>query len=419
MSLHIHKHYSTGLIFSSFLLFPVARSVELPVLIMAISGMVLAYKLGKDLFRLPAVKVFSLLAACIWIPMLVSLPDSYRFEDTGGAVLAFARLYLAGLFVIWALQDSERLTLLVKLLAGLTAFWVADALFQAAVGHDLFGYAQIPSRLNGVFGEHHWRLGVALPVLAPFLILSLRRRPVLMIVALLCSGAVVLMAGSRGGWVSYAVVCAALILMEVQTRKIAPWKTAAFAVLLLVLGAFLALQNSGTRARLDQSLLLFSGDEAKIDQALSSRLTLWKDAIAMIEAHPVNGVGVRTFRFAYPDFAMRGDPFIQPEPDQETGKVTGASYAHQLVLEVTTEAGLVGLAGLAVFYFLLVKCWQQAEAEQKVQSWPFALAALAWLFPFNTHSSFYSAQWSVLVWLVIAMFCAAVVAPRGSAGGAS
>src|ERR1700690_3530933 len=123
MSLHISKHYSTGLIFSCFVLFPVARSVELPVLIMAISGMVLAYKLGKDFFRTPAVKVFTLLAACIWIPMLLSLPDSYSFKDTGGAVLAFARLYFAGVFVIWALQAAERTTLLVKLLAGLTAFW--------------------------------------------------------------------------------------------------------------------------------------------------------------------------------------------------------------------------------------------------------------------------------------------------------
>jgi O-antigen ligase len=409
MSLPIKPRYSSWLIFLCFLLFPFKRSVELPVVIMAIGGMVLTYRQGKEFLGLPAIRAFSLLTACIWIPMLLSLPDSYSFKDTGGAVLAFVRLYFAGLFVIWALKDAERVTLLAKLLAALTAFWVGDALIQAAVGHDLFGYAQIPSRLNGVFGERHWRLGVALPVLAPFLIISVRHRPGLMAFALLASGAVVLMAGSRGGWVSFAVVCAGLIWSEVRRRGISLWKTALFATLLVVLGGFLAWENPGTRARLDQSLLLFSGDEAKIDAALSYRWTLWKDAAGMIKAHSVNGVGVRAFSFAYPDFAMPGDPFIQAKLDEESGKVTGASYAHQMVLEVSTETGLIGLAGLAAFYFLLIRHWRQADAEQKSRSLPFALAALAWLFPLNTHSSFYSAQWSVLVWLVVAMLCATLL----------
>ena len=412
MSLIHHKHLATLLIFACFVLFPVARSVELPVLIMAVGGMVLAYKGGAGFFRMPAARDFSLLAACIWIPMLVSLPDSYSVKDTGGAVLAFARLYFAGLFAVWALQDGERVALLVRLLAGLAAFWAGDALFQVAVGHDLFGYAQVPSRLNGVFGERHWRLGVALPVLAPFLVLSLRRRTVLMILALLGCGAVVLMGGSRGGWVSYAVVCAALILVEVQRRKVALWKTLAFAALLLTLGAVLAFLHPGTRARLDQTLLLFSGDEAKMDKALSSRLTLWKDATDMLKAHPVNGVGVRAFSLAYPEFAKPGDPFIQPTLDEESGKRTGASYAHQLVLEVSTETGLIGLAGLLAFFALLLKRWWTAEAGQRLQALPFALAALAWLFPFNTHSSFYSAQWSVLVWLVVALLCGALATPQ-------
>jgi O-antigen ligase len=203
-----------------------------------------------------------------------------------------------------------------------------------------------------------------------------------------------------------------LILTEMQRRKIPLWKTAAFAALLALLGGFLAFENAGTRTRLDQTLLLFSGDEAKINQALSSRLTLWKDAIAMIKAHPVNGVGFGAFRFVYPYYAMPGDPFIQAKPDEETGKVTGASYAHQIVLEVTTETGLIGLAGLVAFYFLLIRCWKQAGPERRSQSLPFALAALAWLFPFNTHSSFYSAQWSVLVWLLVAMLCATLVSPQ-------
>jgi O-antigen ligase len=401
--------YFAWLIFSAFLLFPVKRSVELPVLIMMVWGATLLYQHGWAFFRQPAVKFFTLLFACIWLPMLLSLPDSYDLKASGSAVAGFIRLYLAGLFIIWALSDQKQAALLVKLLAWLTAFWVADALFQAAIGHDLFGYARVPERLNGVFGERHLKLGNALPVLAPFLILALRKNSALMLLAAALTGAVVILAGSRGGWASFGVVCAWLILSETRRRGMPLWKMGAIAALVALIGTVAAFNNPGAKQRLDQTMLLFSGNEAKIDQALSLRLTLWKDGFAMLRAHPVNGIGVSTFRFAYPEFAQPGDPFMQPHyTDEATGRPTGASYAHQMVLEVTTETGLIGLAGLGGFYFLFVRYWRLASPERRIHALPFAMGLLAWIFPFNTHPSFYSAQWSALIWLMIAMVCASL-----------
>ena len=407
MTLSLKPQYSTWLIFACFLLFPFKRSFELPVLIMAIAGLALTYQQGRELFQEPAVKLLTLLSACIWLPMLLSLPDSYDLRASGGGVLAFVRLYLSGLFIIWALNDQKQVTMLIKLLAGLTAFWVVDALFQMVTGHDFFGYAQVPSRLNGVFGEHHLKLGNALPVLSPFLILTLRGKPVLMIIAALLTGAVVIMAGSRGGWVSYGLVCLWLIFSETRRRGVPFWKMGAIVGLMVLAGGLATFANPGAKQRLNQTLLLFSGDEAKIDLALSYRWTLWKDAFAMIKAHPVNGVGVSAFRFAYPEFAGQGDIFMQSKNvDEESGRPTGAVYAHQMVLEVTSETGLIGLAGLMLFYGLMVRHWRQASSGQKALTLPFAMAALAWIFPLNTHPSFYSAQWSVMVWLVISMCCA-------------
>lgn len=400
------RHF-TWLIFFCFLLFPFKRSVELPILIMTIGGGVLAYQYGRSFFHAPAIKLFTLLFACIWLPMLLSVPDSYALEKSGSTALTFIRLYLSGLFIIWVMSDPKQASLLIKLLAGLTAFWVVDALFQAATGHDLFGYAQRPARLNGVFGEQSLRLGNALPVLAPFLILALRDRTVLMLLATVMSGAVVILAGSRGGWVSFGLVCVWLILSETQRRGIPLWKAGVVAALIGLVGTFAAFENPGARLRLDQTLPLFSGDEAKIDQALSSRWTLWKDAFAMIDAHPVNGVGVRAFRYAYPEFAQPDDPFLSI--NEASGRPTGAFYAHQIILEVTAETGLIGLAGLGLFYVLLVRSWRLANREQRICSLPFAMAALAWIFPFNTHPSFYTAQWSVLIWLIIALLCATLL----------
>lgn len=407
MTSFLKAQYFTWLIFSCFLLFPLKRSVEFPILIMTIGGGVLAYKYGRAFFREPAVRLFTLLFACIWLPILFSVPDSYDLNKSGGTSLAFIRLYLSGLFVIWALSTQNQAPLLVKLLAGLTAFWVVDALFQAATGHDFFGYAQLPARLNGVFGERQLRLGNALPVLAPFLLLALRHKPVLMLLAAALTGAVVILAGSRGGWVSFGLVCAWLLFSETRRRGVPLWKMGAVAALIGLAGTFAAFENPGAKQRLDQTLLLFSGDEAKIDQALSLRWTLWKDAFAMIDAHPVNGVGVRAFRYAYPEFAQPGDPFISV--DEKSGRPTGAFYAHQIALEVTTETGLIGLAGLGLFYTLLVRHWRSANPERRILALPFAMAALAWVFPFNTHPSFYTAQWSIMIWLVIAMLCATLL----------
>ena len=406
------QHF-TWLIFACFLLFPFRRSVELPLLIMAIGGIVLAYKYRNAFFHEPAIKLYTLLFACIWIPMLASLPDSYDLKTSGSTALSFLRLYLAGLFVIWALRNQSQLSLLFKLLAGLTAFWVVDALFQAVAGHNLFGYAPIQSRLNGVFGEKSLKLGNALPVLAPFLILALRGKPALMLLAALLTAAVVLLAGSRGGWVSFGLVCAWLILSEAQRRGAALWKLGVVAALIGAMGTIAAFEHPRAKQRLDQTLLLFSGDEAKIDLALSYRWTLWKDAFAMIEHHPVNGVGVRAFRYAYPEFAQPDDFFMQSgNADDESARPVGAFYAHQMVLEVTSETGLIGLVGLGLFYALLVRHWRLASGERRMLSLPIAMAALAWIFPLNTHPSFYSAQWSILVWLVVAMLCASLLPMR-------
>ena len=406
MSSAFKAHIPVALIFSCFVLFPFGRSVELPVLIMAVWGIVIVLRQRAKLTQMPAVRLFSLLALCIWIPMLLSLPDTYSVKKSTGTVLVFFRLYFAGLFVIWALQDEQRVKLLVKLLAGLAAFWIGDALFQAIVGHDLLGYARIPSRLNGVFGETDWSLGVALPVLAPFLLLALQHKPWLMAGAFVASTVVVLLAGSRGGWVGYAVVCGAILVSQISRHNIPFWKVVVAGLVVLVLGSVGVLNNRESM-RVDQTLLLFSGDEASIDAALSNRWTLWKTAARMIEAHPVNGVGVRAFRFAYPEYAQPGDLMVNP--DKKTGQITGAAYAHQIVLEVLSETGTIGLIGLLVFYAALIHAWLRADANAKQLALPFALAALAWLFPLNTHTAFYSSQWSQLVWLLMALYCASLL----------
>ncbi|MHB8914640.1 MAG: hypothetical protein ACYC4K_02365, partial [Thiobacillus sp.] len=57
----------------------------------------------------------------------------------------------------------------------------------------------------------------------------------------------------------------------------------------------------------------------------------------------------------------------------------------------------------------LIRAWINADTHAKKIALPFALAALAWLFPFNTHTAFYSSQWSQLIWLLLALYSASLL----------
>ncbi|MFN3595065.1 MAG: O-antigen ligase family protein [Thiobacillaceae bacterium] len=401
--------FAVGLVFSALLLLPFGRSVELPTLIMAILGGALLWQRRGALYADPGQRLFAILFLAVWLPMLLSALDAVHLPKTLNDSLVFPRLYLAGVFVIWALRAPGHHDRLIRLTAYLVGFWLCDALIQAVVGMDLFGHPYTPGRLNGIYGRH-LDFGVALPVLAPFLLYALRERPVGLLIAAVLTAAVVLLAGSRGGWMSYAVVCAGLAHHLLRQGRVRAQQVALGAMLLGAVVGLVAWQHPDARARVDVTLGVLSGEGKEIDAASSGRVTIWATAARMLAGHPFNGIGVGSFRYAYPQYAGPGDVFV----DANTG--TGAFYAHQLVIQVLSETGVIGLIGLLMFFWLWWRSWRDAPPAQRGRALPYALAALAWLFPLNTHASFYGAQWSQLIWLMLALYCAALFTTRREGG---
>lgn len=393
------REWTVWLIFSAFLLLPVGRTVELPTLIMAIGGLAILVRHGNELRVNPGQKLFGLMFLCIWLPMAISLVDAVNPEKTAKDVFTFLRLYLAGVFIIWTLALPERRKVMLKLTAAMVAFWVADALLQASTGTNLFGYQHTPPRLNGIYGERHLDLGISLPTLAPLLLFSLRQNLILAGGASLLTGTVIIMAGSRGGWVSFGLTLVLLAIYELRRRNWR-WHTISLALAILASASLAFMQTQPeTQKRLETTLTLFSGNWDRMNEATAYRLQIWETAARMFDAHQLNGVGVGGFRYAYPDHALPGDGFV----DHKSG--TGAFYAHQLLVQVGSETGLTGLAGLLFFFAIWGRSWQRSTPDQQAASLPFGLAALAWLFPLNTHASFYSSQWSQLIWLLLALYC--------------
>ena len=362
--------------------------------IMAILGGILIWKHGKAATWQGGAKTFSLLFLCIWLPMALSVPDSLWFEKSLSTALTYPRIYLAGIFLIWMLREDLPRQRLLKLSAWLLLFWVVDALIQALVGYNLLGYAY-PERLNGLFGPDNWKLGLSLAMLSPIVWEYVSRHGAKWQLALawLGTAAVVLLASNRESWIVFGLATVMWVWVYARRLELHPLKLLTPIVLIAAVAGAGAYQADPKFAqRVDQSIGALDFTYESLNQASSFRVHLWNNALTVLENHPINGAGVRSYRYAYAQYAEPNDPYLSPDG-------TGMIYAHQLVLEVGSETGAIGLAGLLGFLVIFIRSGR--GVSNNPLAWAAWLGAFVWLFPVNTHTALYSSYWSLLIgWLI-------------------
>lgn len=381
------------------MLLPFSRSVELPLLVGATVGVLVALRSQQQLWGEPAARTLLLALVAYVLAALLSALDSVVPNKSWTNTLAAMRLVACGWGIMALLMRAlaagvapARLSHALVLAAGLPiAVWVLDGLIQAATGWSLGGTADA-DRLSGIFGADDLKLGPLLSALSPLLLWPLLKGPrwrlALSYLAVLM---VVLLAGARAGWVNFALVSALLAWRLAAGSKAAMlgWASAA----LLAAGLFAAAGyhwSEPFQARVDRTL---AASDGQVDVALAGRLPIWRTASRMLVAHPINGVGVRGFRYAYPEYADADDPWV------DAAKTTGAAHAHQIVLELLTETGLLGLALWMVAGLLVWRCSRQTADDPAAHAPLVALLVL--VFPLNTHLAFYSvAPGIVLCWLL-------------------
>lgn len=390
------------LVLAVVVLLPFGRSAEAPVVLGAIATLVL-FARGRFDWGADAHRLVLALFACYWVPALVSGFGAVEPGRTWSTVAVTLRFLPFALFAVWALRRASAWPVVVSMIALVVMLWLLDAYVQMATGRSLGGPAEA-ERLSGVFGAGNLKLGPTLAVLSPFVLLAARarfgRRGLLIAFAVLAPP--ILLAGSRAAWLAYALVCLLIAWHETRSKR-------RFALVLLVLalgvgalGAFALRDSERFGARIERSLLALRGTEAAVDEASAGRLSIWSTALKMTAAHPLNGVGVRGFRYAYPKYAASNDRFI------DTNSEVGASHAHQIVLEVLSETGLAGLACWLVGAWLALRAWKRADPPARERALAPGLALLAMCFPLNTHLAFYSAWWGLLFWWLLALYCAAL-----------
>ena len=385
-------------------LLPVGRASEAAIGLGAVVALVLAVRRRVDL-RDADFRLALLLFACYWLPALLSGIAAVEPAKTWATTATTLRFLPFALFAVWALRDASRWPAFVAAIGAVVLLWVIDAYVQIATGYSLGGAAEA-ERLSGIFGAGNLKLGPVLATLSPFVLLAARERfglrGLLLCAALLI--APILLSGSRAAWLSYALVCLLIAWRETRSRRHFFAAIFALGVGVAGIGAFALHDSAGFGARIERTLLALRGTEAAVDEASAGRLTIWRTAVAMSLAHPVTGVGARGFRYAYRGYATKGDRFVEDTSD------LGASHAHQIVLEVLSETGLVGLACWLAGTGLALRAWWRATAAARTRARAPALALVAMCFPINTHLAFYSAWWGLLFWWLLALYCAALAA---------
>lgn len=384
-------------------LLPFGRSAEVPLSIAAIGGVILLLRHNGSWRKSGAFGLVLLLFGCYWLPIFFSAFDSVVPAKSWETVAADLRFLPFALFAGYTLRQANAWPRAQFVIALILLLWVLDAWLQILTGFS-FGGAADKEHLSGIFGADNLKLGPVLAVLSPFLLLEARARfsRFGLIAASLLLLVPILLAGERASWLSFALVC--LIMLWRETRaplRFILWCTAALAGVCFVVA--IAWQTSpGFAARLQRSLLVLQGTHSAVDEASAGRLRIWHTALAMGAAHPLNGVGVRGFRYAYETYAEPGDFFVDPITHE------GASHAHQLLLELFSETGVLGVLAWLIGAWFAIRAWLRADVAARGRALAPGLALIAMCFPLNTHLAFYSAWWGLLFWWLLALYCAAL-----------
>ena len=390
---------------------PFGAGPELPVLAGAIAGTVQLLR-GRIDWSLTTTRLALTLGLAYWLPELFSAFDSVAAQKSWTEAAFDLRFLPFLLFAAQPVPDAPQAGRRLRTgIAAIVAFWCVDALLQASTGWSLGG-AATSDRLSGIFGADNLKLGGVMAALAPFLLFAARERLRArgLSAALLALLVVVLLAGARAAWIGLALGTALALWHFLGARRAAIALAAAL-VLGAIVGALGFAASERFAERVHRTAAALAGDHDGVEHALSGRLAIWETAWRMGEAHPVNGVGVRAFRHAYPEFAEAGDPFV----DAQTGQ--GAFHAHQIVLELWSETGAFGLLCWLLAALAAWRAWRRCAKPARAAAMPAAIALCVALFPFNTHYAAYSAFWGLfLVWLAgvwLALLAGAV--PPGSA----
>ena len=391
---------------SFFALLPFGRLAEIPLSIFALSLPFLARSTeNRQRIRKVSVVVVPIFL-CFWIPMMASSFDSFIPQKSWISSIAALRFLAAVLSISVLLHADSARWRVIRWTSFLLVFWALDGFVQLIFGNDLFGIAMHPDRLNALFVQKYQFFGPTLAMLSPLLLEHARRHwpSWAWVLAFTMTLGAVLIAGMRAGWLIMGLVLVVYmwLMLRKENREL---RKASLSIPIFVLTAIIGsyLVSPLFQARLEQSMVITQGSQAAVSAASSMRLPIFTTSLTMFKDHPVNGVGVRAFPKAYMTYAKEDDIHIQ-----RSGGKSGATHAHNLVLEVMADTGSIGLLGMITGFVLVLRLWRSMTFSRRNEAFPFALALALVLFPLNSHFALFGTYMSSLIWVLFGLWAACI-----------
>ncbi len=337
----------SAILFAPFLIFFSHPTVVLAiVLLVGLVGYIFKVLLGKRLFSFQPLDLCMLLLAALYLGAVFLTKGG--LESRAQALIML--VLLSGYFLAANLLNTpEKINRAINLLlfGGTTVSTIG--LIQQLSGHaianwlDSSAYAYIAGRITSVF-ENPNVLAVYLVLLFPLTVSRLLQR------------------GGVGGRIGSALMMAIFLAAIVYT-----WSRGAWIGVILSLALFIFLLNPVTLYALIPMLIAFpiflhyapsaigirfSSITSLADTSVSYRLGIWQGSFAMIGDHILSGIGVGTAAFSalYPLYAPAG--------------MEAAPHAHNLLLQLFCEFGIIGPVVFLLFVAFFFQCFLSHRHEE-------------------------------------------------------
>lgn len=416
----IRTNLAPILLITALFLFISKSLYNVPIGIMAVIGAWYSFRHARNILRDPFLRNYILLFFCLWIPLLISFADTVNYIRSAETVFPYLRFLFFGIYVLYEIRSPGVLDKIRNAVFIIIAFWCIDAVIQLLFKVDLFGYPYRPGDISGMFYPRNTIAHVT-ACLSPFYFDAIRKRSDRLRwlwLLLLPLVVVILSSGRRASWIMLAVSCAGYLYYLFRLNSSSGYllkKMIPVAAVIGIVCVTVIATNQQLRDRINITMGIFSGDYQEFDIATARRLPIWNTAVAMFKDNWINGIGPRGFRYAYRQYSSPDDYWVK------NGGTLPTTQPHQIILEVLSETGVIGVVGLALFVYVFYRLVKNNNLL--FNTYPSLLAILVAIFPFNTNMAFYGSYWASMFWWLVVMAILsgsiyAVQAQPGSEAGA-
>ncbi len=181
----------------------------------------------------------------------------------------------------------------------------------------------------------------------------------------------------------YVVLAVAMIAMLWKKRKTPFVHNAAIAVLISVMMIAALLVFSG---RVNWDAFRTVGINNLRNPSVKMRWDKTRAAVAMMNRHPLTGVGVNNFKSEFPVY-------------MPVDAICRSTVAHNMYLDISSESGIPGAVMLLIWVVILSKRSRHALAADQPDAAALSVLLLAWA----VAGLSYSMHHEKILWLVMAM----------------